>query len=173
MNKKIFISSILYSTAALSFATASTIPEVYHRDVHYQAPKKTKTQSKKKQSLKKAAVQELEKRGIFPGNYIDTLCAAIVNNDIELSKLIIATGVDVNQICTNVPDDFDQSSEPGHVSDFYRPLHYAASVGNEEIMKLLLQAGARPFSVGPVRSGFVPINFAPFNTRCKAFSRLS
>lgn len=143
MNKKIFISAIILS-AALSFATASTIPEVYHRDVHYQSPKKTARQNQKKHSLKKAAVQELEKRGIFQANYIDALCAAIVNNDIGLSKLIIATGVNVNQICTNVPDDFDQSSEPGHVSDFYRPLHYAASVGNEEIMKLLLQAGARP-----------------------------
>lgn len=144
MNKLFISTIILYSTAALSIAAASSIPDVCYHVNHYQSAKKTKTQSKKKLSLKKEAVQELEKRGIFQANYIDALCAAIVNNDIGLSKLIIATGLNVNQICRNVPDDFDQSSEPGQVSDFYHPLHYAASVGNAEIMKLLLQAGARP-----------------------------
>jgi len=35
------------------------------------------------------------------------------------------------------------------------------------------QAGTRPPSVGPVRSGFVPISFAPPRTSRTAFMRVS
>ncbi|MBQ2379684.1 MAG: ankyrin repeat domain-containing protein, partial [Akkermansia sp.] len=94
-----------------------------------------------------AASKKLAKMGIQAERYIEELFYAIMKSDVNLCKLIVSTGVNVNRVVSRDVVVKKYESElidfNGHGRGAFL-LHYAAKKGNAEIVKILLQAGASP-----------------------------
>jgi len=77
---------------------------------------------------------------------VHQLLTAIKNDDLPSVKEIIARSEDVEELCDADIDDTN-------------PIYLAAELGRDKILKLLLQAGADPYSRNP-ENGFAPIHIA-------------